>query len=500
MDSISKKKENLIILCMAALFFFTLVTIYFIKYYTMRLPLYDQGAYYYLIENLRLNHSWINYREGYTHWLGIHFSLIALLIVPFHYISSSPMTMLILQAFVAATGVHAIYLIGNYFFKVESEWKYRIIIVLAYISYFPLSFSLSWDGDVLRFAPAVILYFLYFAILQNNDLKAIPFALILISTRETLPLLIAGTGIYILTFNKQRLRGVIYFLTGIIIFLFLNFYLMPYFRHINPNVMYPTGGPTYLKSQYSYIEGQSISGIFIFLLTHPMIVLKNLLFVPYHKLLVLTGLFAFLFFIPLMRIRYLVISLLTLWIYYLSDSSNIFKFQGQYLLEVFMPLFISFAHALKDIKENSLDFISTDKLMKMIILLFLSSYLFNFSSYAYKSFHAYFKHKDTIEKIKYVISTDQFHLRDKNAAIFVHNRMGLFLNWHKYMAVLMNFEREYYSYLGDPEIKKWYYLSFDTADYGTLEMEAHIRDMEKIAKLGFKKIYVYNEFSVYKKE
>ncbi len=499
MNFISKKNENLIIFCMAVLFFTTLISIYFIKYYTMRLPLYDQGIFYYIIENLRLNHSWIAYREGSTHWLGIHFSLITLLIVPFHYISNSPMTMLILQAFAASTGVYAVYLIGKHFFTDDSDWKFRLILVLAYISYFPLSFSLSWDADVLRFAPAIILYFLYFTVLKNNDLKALPFALILISTRETLPLLIAGTGIYLLIFNKERLRGSIYFLTGIAFFLFLNFYLMPHIRQSNPYV-WSTEGPTYLNSQYSYIKGQSISGIITFLLTHPLTVLKNVFFVPSYKLPVFAGLFALMLFIPLIRLRYMVISLLTIGIYLLSDHPSIFKYQGQYLLEMFMPIFISFAHALKDIKDNRLKFISTDKLIKIAAILFISSFIINFSIYAYSSCRVYFKHKDTIENIKYVIRTDQFGLRDKNSAIFVHNRIALFLNWHKYMTLLMHFNREYDSYTRDPETKKWYYLSFDTEDYGKNEMEAHIRDKDKIDKLGFKKIYEYNEFSIYKKE
>ncbi len=499
MNFILKKKEHRIMLFMAALFFTSLVTIYFIKLYTMRLPLYDHGSYYYVIENLRLNHSWIYFREGYTHWLGIHFSLITLLIVPFHYISSSPMTMLILQAFVASIGVHAMYLIGKHFFKDDSEWTFRLILVLAYISYLPLSFSLSWDADVLRFAPAFILYFLYFAILKNNDLKAIPFALILISTRETLPLLIAGTGIYIFIFNKNRLRGSIYFLTGVAIFLFLNFYLMPYFRQANPN-LYPTGGPTYLKYQYPYISGQSISEITIFLMTHPLLVLKNIFFVPSYKLLIFAGLFALLLFIPLVRLRYLLITIMTIGIYSLSVEPSIFKYQGQYLLEIFMPFFISFAHGLKDIKDSRLKFISTDNLLKMAVVLFISSFMFNFSAYAYTAFQPYLKHKDTIENIKYVIKTDQFKLKDKDAAIFVHNRIGLLLNWHKYMATLYNFNNVYESYLKDPEIKRWYYISFDTEDYGATEFVYHLQDMEKIKKLGFKKIYGYNEFSIYKKE
>jgi len=196
----------------------------------------------------------------------------------------------------------------------------------------------------------------------------------------------------------------------------------------------------------------------------------------------------------------MVISLLTIGIYLLSDHPSIFKYQGQYLLEMFIPIFISFAHALKDIKDNRLKFISTDKLIKIAAILFISSFIINFSIYAYSSCRVYFKHKDTIENIKYVIRTDQFGLRDKNSAIFVHNRIALFLNWHKYMTLLMHFNREYDSYTRDPEIKKWYYLSFDTEDYGKNEMEAHIRDTDKIDKLGFKKIYEYNEFSIYKKE
>ncbi len=499
MNFISKKKENLIVFLMAALFFISLVTIYCIKYYTMRLPLYDQGSYYYVIENLRLNHSWIYFREGYTHWLGIHFSLITLLIVPFHYISSSPMTMLVLQAFAASIGVHAIHLIGKHFFTDDSEWKFRLILVLAYISYLPLSFSLSWDADVLRFVPAIILYFLYFAVLKNNDLKAIPFVLILISTRETLPLLIAGTGIYILIFNKTRLRGSLYLLTGIAVFLFLNFYLMPYFRQANPS-LYPTGGPTYLKYQYPYIEGQSISDISIFLLSHPLIVLKNIFFVPSYKLLSFAGLFALMLFIPLIRLRYMVISILTIIIYSLSIEQSVFKYQGQYLLEIFMPLFLSFAHAFKDIKDKRLKFISTDTLLKIVLVLFLSSFIFNFSAYAYSSFQPYFKHQDTIENIKHVMKTDQFKLSEENAAIFVHNRIGLLINWHKYMATLYNFKNVYKSYLNDPDIKKWYYISFDTEDYGATELVSHIRDKENLGKLGFKKIYEYNEFTIYKKE
>ncbi len=499
MNFILKKNENRIIFLMASLFFASLVSIYCIKYYTMRLPIYDQGIFYYIIENLRLNHSWIAYREGYTHWLGIHFSLITLLIVPFHYISSSPLTMLILQAFTASIGVHAVHLIGKHFFTDDSESKFRLILVLAYVSYFPLSFSLSWDADVLRFAPTIILYFLYFAVLKNDDLKAIPFAIILISTRETLPLLIAGTGIYLLIFNQNRLRGSIYFLTGIAFFLFLNFYLMPHIRQTNPYV-WSTEGPTYLNSQYSYIEGRSISGIIMFLLTHPFTVLKNIFFVPSYKLLTFSGLFALMLFIPLIRLRYLLITLMTIGVYSLSDHPSIFKYQGQYMLEMFMPLFLSFAHGLKDIKDNRLKFISTDKLLKITVVFFISSFIINFSIYSYSSFRVYYKHKETIENIKHVIRTDQFGLRDKNAAIFVHNRIGLLLNWHKYMTLLMHFNREYDSYSRDPEIKKWYYLSFDTEDYGKNEMEAHIRDRGKIDKLGFKKIYEYNEFSIYKKE
>jgi hypothetical protein len=274
---------------------------------------------------------------------------------------------------------------------------------------------------------------------------------------------------------------------------------MPYFRQANPYI-WGAEGPTYLKYQYTYIEGKSIPEIVIFLLTHPLIVLKNVFFVPSFKLFSFAGLFALFLFIPIIRIRYLVVTILTLGIYSLSDTPGISKYQHQYLLEIFMPLFISFAHALKDIKDNELKFISTDKLLKLLVVLFFTSFVFNFSTYNYKSFRAYLKHKDTIENIKFVIKTDQFGLNDKDAAIIVHNRIGLLLNWHKYMTALMNLNRDYDTYARDPEIKKWYYIAFDTADYGNTEMESHIRDKDKIDKLGFKKIYEYNEFIIYKKD
>lgn len=489
------KHEKLIVGLMIVVWVLLLISVYILKYSSLRLVHSDQGIFWYVIENLRNSHSWFDFSYDYCHRLGAHFSILLLLFVPLHYISNSPLVMLVVQAIVAGTGAYAVYLISRHFFTNEKDSIYRILCVVAYISYIPFLKALFFDFDLTRLAPAIILFFLYFAVLKKRDLAALPFALLLIMTRETLPLIIAGAGLYMFFFDRERLRGSVYLISGLLIFLVLNFVIMPYFLHSNPNYIFGKSGLPYM-SHYQNINGSGIGSVFISLLSNSTDLIKNFFIVPKVKWLNFFILIASLGFIPLLKPKYMVIPVFTIFIYYLATSERIFIIKGQFFCEIYPVFFISFIAGLKWIKEKYS--INIRKILcSFLFTFFIVSLLYNFADYTIRHIGFYNQYSDENR----IIKSDPLKIRnDDHAALITPGRLFFSFGWKKYMTNLARYDLINDLVKKDSNIDKIYFIMLDDKDIGENDYMLYHQMIPLIKQDGFIEAYKYKNFIIYMKK
>lgn len=474
--------------------------IYIFKYQSLQLRFADQGSFYYLIGQLLHNQSWFDFSTDFAHRFGAHLSLTLFFFVPFQLLFDSPLTMLFLQAFIISLGAYPAYMIGRHFFTEAAEGSYRLLLPLAYLCYIPLLKANLYDFDTVKLAPVIMLYFLYYAVLKKNDKAALPFMLLLILTRETLPLIASGAGVYFFFFEKERVRGLIYFVSGLLIFYLMNFQLMPYYRLHYPNFsIFEKEELAYLKLRYGYIAGNGFADTVKNIILHPLVFLNGFLLTPAFKWPNLIGLIALLLFIPLFRLKYFVVSVFSVLIYFASDIDVQFVYKHQYFSEMFPPLFLCFAHGLKYFKDTPFKLRLVEKLKQRFIIIsvvfFAGCAVSQYGMWIAQSLGIRSKHAELIE----VIKSDPLKIKEKNdAAVLLHNRLFPYFGWHKYLTQTLHFENAHSIYMQQPDVKDLYFIELLDSDFaGNQEQQKKIID--KIKAAGFKEVFNHKTMVIFHK-
>ena len=157
--------------------------------------------------------------------LGVHFSLILYLFAPIYAIFQNPKTLLILQSFMVGLGVLPLYLIAKE--KTQSIY-FALILGICYLLY-PAVYNITlFDFHELAFAPALILFALYF--LETRRYKYFwMFLALSFFVKEDIALSGIFIGLYITLTKKEKKLGALVSIVSLIYFIATIKIFMPFF-------------------------------------------------------------------------------------------------------------------------------------------------------------------------------------------------------------------------------------------------------------------------------
>jgi uncharacterized membrane protein len=151
----------------------------------------------------RLLYEAVDYQAyGATSFLGVHFSPIILVIVPFYWLFPYAETLLVLQAVVVASGAIPTYLIAK---RAGSE-KRAFAFSSFYLLYAPLLGANLYDFHVESFLPVFLLFTFYFTESRRYARALIPIMLSL-ATTEASPPLIAFMMLYFIIGERRKWKS-----------------------------------------------------------------------------------------------------------------------------------------------------------------------------------------------------------------------------------------------------------------------------------------------------
>ncbi len=220
--------------------------------------------------------------EGLTNRLGTHVEPILLPISLLYFIWSDPRALLLLQTFVIALGAWPVYLLAQQAASSKRQAADNIqhplpntrsrstsILALtlsaAYLLFPALQSANLFDFHAVSLAPTFFLWAFYH--LERGEWSRYAlFALLTMSCKEEMPLLVAMLGLYALLVCRRRWVGLITILVAAVWFWLAVGWLMPRFD---------TQGVSPLAGRYTHL-GDSLPEMAVTLLTRPGVVLEQL--------------------------------------------------------------------------------------------------------------------------------------------------------------------------------------------------------------------------------
>jgi len=204
------------------IYFILFLTLSVLKHESFNSTGFDLGEYEQQIWGLSKGKLIFDTVQG-TWVFGDHFDIILLLIVPFYWIYSSPITLLVIQTMAISLGALGVYLISKLKLKNEAA---SLILSIAYLLNPSVHYINLFDFHPIAFAIPFILFAFYF--MEKGDYKKSVFFLILLAmTKEHLPLYLTTFGVYLFLSHKKRKLGLTLAITGILWFV-TAIWIMPY--------------------------------------------------------------------------------------------------------------------------------------------------------------------------------------------------------------------------------------------------------------------------------
>jgi uncharacterized membrane protein len=223
--------------------------------------------------------------EGLTNRLGTHVEPILLPVSLLYFVWSDPRALLLLQTVVIALGAWPVYLLarramGNaqyptpntqhepqpaqYAFRLAS-YALPLVFALAYLLFPALQSANVFDFHAVALAPTFFLFAFYFVETERWGAYAL-FALLTMSCKEDMPLLVAMLGLYALVVRRCWRVGLATLTVAMVWFLAAVGWIMPHFD---------TRGVSPLANRYAYL-GDSPLEMVVTLVTRPSVVLEQL--------------------------------------------------------------------------------------------------------------------------------------------------------------------------------------------------------------------------------
>jgi uncharacterized membrane protein len=212
--------------------------------------------------------------EGLTNRLGTHVEPILLPISLLYLVWSDPRALLLLQTVVIALGAWPVYLLAK---RAMGKWEsgkesrgflsevLPVVFAFVYLLFPALQSANAFDFHAVSLAPTFFLFALYFLETERWGGYAL-LALLTMSCKEDMPLLVAMLGLYALVVRRRRIVGLATLVVAAVWFFFAVGWVMPHFdmRGVSP-----------LANRYAYL-GDNPLQMAITLVTQPGVVLEQL--------------------------------------------------------------------------------------------------------------------------------------------------------------------------------------------------------------------------------
>jgi len=253
-----------LILMIAYVSIFSVLTVS--KHDALETSAFDLGVYDQAVWNTSRGRPFLatdNEGVGTDLLLGDHVEPILIPISLLYLIYQSPKVLLILQTVVLTLGALPVFWLAQ-----ENLGSYPAALIFAavYLLFPALESANEFDFHPVTLAPPLLLYAFYF--LQKRNYKAFAgLALLAMSCKEDVPLLIFMMGFYIFFFQRDRRVGALIALGGALWFYVAMFAIIPYF---NPE------GKSYYFSYYDHLGNNSAEMVRT-LFTRPAVILHSLL-------------------------------------------------------------------------------------------------------------------------------------------------------------------------------------------------------------------------------
>jgi uncharacterized membrane protein len=266
----------------------------------------------------------------FTNWgeegtrLAYHVDPILILISPAYLVYSDPRTLLVLQTVIVALGAWPIYLLAR---ERLGDGLAAVVFPLAYLMFPALEAANMFDFHPTTLVAGLFPYAFYFLEKRRYVLFFL-FAVLVMSCKEEMPLLIVMMGIYALVVQRDWRVGTAAIVLGLVWFVAAVYVIIPHYN--------PEGRSPYLGAYTAVGEGPV--GIIKTLLTDPMTVVQTLF--SRQKLVYLRDLFLPVGYLSLFGFQVLFMALPTLGIILLSSDPQVYTLEKFHYAAPLVPVVV----------------------------------------------------------------------------------------------------------------------------------------------------------------
>lgn len=163
-------------------------------------------------------------RDGLLSHFAVHFSPIYYLLLPFFCIFPTPVTLLIGQAAIIASGLIPLYLICK---KYKLSNNATILFALCYILLPSMANGCFYYLHENKFLTTIILWLVY-ALEKNKWIPTIIFTFLLLAVKEDAPVYAAVLGLYFILSRRRISKGAAVFGISVIYFIVVSYFMAKY--------------------------------------------------------------------------------------------------------------------------------------------------------------------------------------------------------------------------------------------------------------------------------
>lgn len=359
----------------AFIFFLLLAGMSCLKYLSLHSSLCDLGIFFSHLHNIKQGQWWILF-SGHA-WPFL---------LPYAWLFSlpgeaGPLTILVCQAFFLVLPAY------------ELLKRYTWSAFWGYVLFFPVWYNALFDFHIDHLAVPLLFWFFFLAEDKKYWQCLLP-GMLLILVKEAFALQAASCGIFLILSGRKRGTARHTWKhalpAGLLLLLCSSYYFYFVVNKCFPFCV-PPGNKAGIQSPAYLWLGKGLGEMALFIFTHPLTVLNEVLSCP-QKILYLLVLGGSLAFIPLLKPSYLIPALPILALSLLARSSLLVNLQSQYTAGLIAPLLMGFIHGLQELKsrQNIKLYVLCILLISHILIspspiswLFWSNTLWNFSANAY---------------------------------------------------------------------------------------------------------------------
>jgi len=354
------KYDRVLILCLVIIFISLISLLLIQKYQDFGYNALDLGIYNQVFYNSAQGNLFAMSIHPHS-YLGDHFEIFILLLLPIYYIWQSPITLLILQVIFLGLSAWPLYLISRKYLK--SIWP-LVIVVFFLINPIVLNL-LFFEFHILPFSIFTLLFTFYFY-QANKFTPFVIFSILSLLVREDVALVIMMFSL-LAAVDKKNKKWILFPLVAGGIWFISALKLTGYFNQY---------GDYKFLLKYGWI-GTSLPEMIYNILAKPWQIIKQL--ISLNNFLSFIAIFIPVLMLPLLKIKYFIpVLLIGLQLFLLSPSTTIL-IDTHYTATIIPFLYIALIFSLAGLlnKQNAI-YIHLHKYKSMIIILLVATVIYSF--------------------------------------------------------------------------------------------------------------------------